>query len=85
MPRLQTIALALCASVLAGTAAANDVAARTAPQPYVNYSAVTGYFLQDEPNADPTTFDYVQTWPTLLLDGSLLLTKMADGGQFRPY
>lgn len=61
MPRLQTLALALCASALTSAAAANDVAARTAPQPYVNYSAVTGYFLQDESNTDPTTFDYVRT------------------------
>ncbi|CRG85071.1 putative phosphomutase PMU1 [Talaromyces islandicus] len=38
--------------------AANGNAAWAAPQPYVNYSAVTGYFLQDEPDTDPTTFDY---------------------------
>lgn len=30
-----------------------------APQPYVNYSTVTGYFLQDEPSTNPSTFDYV--------------------------
>jgi hypothetical protein len=26
---------------------------------YINYTTVTGYFLQDEPTTNPTTFDYV--------------------------
>lgn len=25
----------------------------------INYTTVTGYFLQDEESTDPTTFDYV--------------------------
>jgi hypothetical protein len=48
-------------------------AAHAAPQPtalavvpglssneYINYTAVTGFFLQDEPTTDPGTFDYVR-------------------------
>lgn len=27
---------------------------------YVRYTAVPGYFLQDEPDTDPATFDYVR-------------------------
>jgi hypothetical protein len=69
MPPLQTVALALCVSAwAAAAAAANDNAARAAPQPYVNYSAVTGYFLQDAPDTDPTTFDYVRTKTCTLID-----------------
>ena len=26
---------------------------------YVNYTTVTGYFLQDEATTDPSTFDFV--------------------------
>lgn len=59
MPLLQTIALALGVCSLTA-AAANGIATPAGPQPYVNYSAVTGYFLQDAPATDPSTFDYVR-------------------------
>jgi hypothetical protein len=70
MPLLNTVALVLCASALTGTAAAataNGNVGRAAPQPYVNYSAVTGYFLQDEPDTNPTTFDYVLLTHVIIL------------------
>ena len=27
---------------------------------YINYTTITGYFLQDEPSTDPRTFNYVR-------------------------
>jgi hypothetical protein len=27
---------------------------------YIKYTTVTGYFLQDDPDSDPSTFDYVR-------------------------
>lgn len=34
----------------------------TIPWPvYVKYETVTGYFLQDEPDTDAATFDYVRS------------------------
>ena len=45
--------LATLGSVLLGLAVAQ---AST-----INYSAVPGYFLQDEESTDPSTFDYVST------------------------
>jgi hypothetical protein len=34
-------------------------AATTASASYINYTTVTGYFLQDEASTDPSTFVYV--------------------------
>ena len=31
------------------------------PNPYINYTTVTGYFLQDEPTTNATTFDFKTT------------------------
>ncbi|KUL89843.1 hypothetical protein ZTR_02903 [Talaromyces verruculosus] len=36
------------------------VAATTASAKYINYTTVTGYFLQDEASTDPSTFVYYQ-------------------------
>lgn len=33
--------------------------ASSRPPSCINYTTVTGYFLQDEPSTDPATFDYV--------------------------
>ena len=33
--------------------------ASSRPSSCINYTTVTGYFLQDEPSTDPATFDYV--------------------------
>lgn len=33
--------------------------AAVASATYINYTAITGYFLQDENNTNATTFDYV--------------------------
>lgn len=30
---------------------------------YINYTTVTGYFQQDDPITNATTFDYVSTTP----------------------
>lgn len=30
----------------------------------IQYSTVTGYFLQDEASTDPSTFDYVCSYPS---------------------
>ena len=29
-------------------------------QEYINYTTLTGYFLQDEPTTNPSTFNYVR-------------------------
>lgn len=31
---------------------------------YINYTTITGFFLQDDPTTDPSTFDYVSA-PTV--------------------
>ncbi|KAH8697300.1 histidine phosphatase superfamily [Talaromyces proteolyticus] len=67
---LLTLALALSTAVANGSSIA-------APQPYVNYSTVTGYFLQDEAGTDPSTFDY-----TAVNFGLLNRTYDADSPQF---
>jgi hypothetical protein len=34
----------------------------TLPWPsYIKYETVTGYFLQDDPSTNPSTFDYVRS------------------------
>ncbi|KAL1966492.1 hypothetical protein VTN77DRAFT_4414 [Rasamsonia byssochlamydoides] len=43
---------------LAGLAIITAVAASSSPYSYVNYSTVTGYFLQDLDSTDADTFDY---------------------------
>lgn len=43
-------------STLVSLAAA---AASTATAKYINYTTVTGYFLQDEASTNPSTFVYV--------------------------
>lgn len=49
MLRSLLVSSALAGSALAGTAAG-----------YLNYTTVTGYFLQDEASTNATTFDYVR-------------------------
>ena len=29
---------------------------------FINYTSVTGFFQQDDPSTDPSTFDYVRSW-----------------------
>jgi hypothetical protein len=59
----------------------------------VQYSAVTGYFLQDEDSTDASTFDYVSNCPCNgfislhAITPSLIvspLTYPIDGGELRP-
>ncbi|KAL1968181.1 hypothetical protein VTN77DRAFT_2016 [Rasamsonia byssochlamydoides] len=40
---------------------AESIASSTVSSSYLRYSTVTGYFLQDDPATDPSTFDYVTT------------------------
>jgi len=46
---MKLFALAAAQAALAGTASAS----------YINYTTVTGYFLQDNNATNATTFDYV--------------------------
>jgi hypothetical protein len=32
---------------------------------YIKYTTITGYFLQDDPSTNATTFNYVGQWPVL--------------------
>lgn len=41
----------------------------------IKYSSVPGYFLQDDPNTDPSTFDYVYDCPSELHRLQLALTE----------
>jgi hypothetical protein len=41
-------------------------------QSYLQYSTVAGFFLQDEPGTDPTTFDYVTFYSCIDRVGALL-------------
>lgn len=43
----------------------------------IRYSTVRGYFLQDEPDTNPATFDYVRR-PLPPLDTSPLVVNHAD-------
>lgn len=41
------------------TILASGVTASKSPSHYVKYSTVAGYFQQDDPNTNASTFDYV--------------------------
>lgn len=51
-----TVALAATVAALVSAQTLN-ITSTTAS--YINYTTVTGYFLQDEPTTNDTTFDYV--------------------------
>ena len=50
---------------------------------YIKYTAVTGYFLQDDPSTNATTFNYVGRWLVLSIS-DLSLTNI-DGHELWPY
>jgi hypothetical protein len=45
---------------ISATSASTSVTAK-----FINYTTVPGYFIQDDPSTDPSTFDYVR--PNLIL------------------
>ena len=45
---------------------------------YIQYSTVTGYFLQDEPSTNATTFDYVRPYFCYFSETA------TDNGRLRP-
>jgi hypothetical protein len=49
-----------CAAVAAPQPTALAVIPRLSSNEYINYTTVTGFFLQDEPTTNPGTFDYVR-------------------------
>lgn len=56
-PYSSVLAAAMAASVLQGA-----LADRPSPNnAYINYTTVTGYFLQDEPSTNRTAFDFMTT------------------------
>ena len=68
----QLIMFASCSSVLAAAMAASVLQGALADRPspnnaYINYTTVTGYFLQDEPSTNSTAFDFMTTNVRFLL------------------
>lgn len=51
----------------------------------IQFSTVTGYFLQDEVATNPTGFDYVSGRGRLISRSWLRLTISTGQGQFRSY
>lgn len=52
------------------TACALQVTLADSPRPnnvYINYTTIAGYFLQDEPSTNSTTFDFMTTNVRFLL------------------
>ena len=62
-PYTAVLAVAMAASVLHGA-----LADRPSPNnAYINYTTVTGYFLQDEPSTNSTAFEFMTTNVRFLL------------------
>ena len=68
---ISTIALAAIAATGA-TAASLNVSGAAG---YINYTTITGYFLQDEPTTNASTFNYVSilAQPTNILEDPVLI------------
>jgi hypothetical protein len=45
--------------LIAGAVALNLLASSVAAESVIQYTTLTGYFLQDDVASDPSTFDYV--------------------------
>jgi hypothetical protein len=57
-----------CAAVAAPQPTTLAVLPRLNSNEYLNYTTLTGFFLQDDPATDPNTFDYVRFhFPTEVL------------------
>lgn len=54
---LQVISIA---TLLLSCGDARTLATRAKDKGYIKYSTVKGYFLQDDPSTNATTFDYVR-------------------------
>ena len=68
----QLIMLPPYSSLLAAAMAACALQATLADSPspknaYINYTTITGYFLQDEPSTNSTAFDFMNTNVRFLL------------------
>lgn len=68
----QLIMFPPCSSVLAAAMAASVLLGVLADQPspsnaYINYTTITGYFLQDEASTNSTAFDFMTTNVRVLL------------------
>ncbi len=58
-----------CLAVLLLASSASALLNSTVQWPvYIKYTTVTGYFLQDEPSTNATTFNYVGLSPALRND-----------------
>jgi hypothetical protein len=53
-----------CAAIAAPQPTSLAALPRINPNEYINYTTITGFFLQDDPATNPSTFDYV--WSVLL-------------------
>ncbi len=68
----QLIMFPPCSSLLAAAMAACVLQVTLADSPssnnaYINYTTITGYFLQDEPSTNSTAFDFMTTNVRFLL------------------
>jgi hypothetical protein len=57
----------MLASILLPFLAASTFTAATlhvTGQGYINYTTITGYFLQDDPSTNASTFNYVRSSPS---------------------
>jgi len=54
-----------CAAIAAPQPTALAVLPRLQPNEYLNYTALSGFFLQDDPNTSTTGFDYVSRSKTM--------------------
>lgn len=63
MPSYLTLTAAVALLATAASAQTSNITKSTVYPPtgygYINYTTVTGYFLQDEPSTNATAFDYV--------------------------
>lgn len=65
-----------CAAVAAPQPTALAVVPRLSSNEYINYTTVTGFFLQDEPTTNPGTFDYVRYTSSLRTTTNLNISQL---------
>lgn len=56
------VIVAVVAGFLFAGGDARTLATRAKKDGYIKYTTVKGYFLQDDPSTNATTFDYVCVW-----------------------
>lgn len=57
---MRGLVAAIAATALIAGAHGRTLQTRASGKGYIKYSTVTGYFLQDDPSTNATTFDYVR-------------------------